>query len=71
MEVFCKKSVLTNLAKFKGKHMCQSLHFHKFAGLRKKKKINACQLNHSLCIPSVILISVRIPVVIGAPVKSF
>ena len=38
MEVFCKKDVLTNLAEFKGKHMCQSLHFHKFAGLRKKKK---------------------------------
>ena len=33
-EVFCKKDVLRNLTKFKGKHLCQSLFFNKVAGLR-------------------------------------
>ena len=33
-EVFCKKSVLRNFAKFTGKHLCQSLIFNKIAGLR-------------------------------------
>ena len=33
-EVFCKKGVLRNLAKFTGKHLCQSLFFKKVAGLR-------------------------------------
>ena len=33
-EVFCKKGVLRNFAKFTGKHLCQSLFFNKFAGLR-------------------------------------
>ena len=28
-EVFCKKSVLKNFAKFTGKHICQSLFFNK------------------------------------------
>ena len=28
-EVFCKKGVLRNLAKFTGKHLCQSLFFNK------------------------------------------
>ena len=33
--VFCKKGVLRNLAKFAGKHLCQSLFFNKVvAGLR-------------------------------------
>ena len=32
-EVFCKKSVLENSAKFTGKHLCQSLLFNKAAGL--------------------------------------
>ena len=31
-EVFCKKFVLTNFAKFTGKHLCQSLFFGKIAG---------------------------------------
>ena len=30
-EVFCKKGVLRNFAKFKGKHLCQSLFFKKEA----------------------------------------
>ena len=33
-EEFCKKGVLRNFAKFKGKHLCQSLFFNKVAGLR-------------------------------------
>ena len=33
-EVFCKKGVLENFAKFTGKHRCQSLLFNKFTGLR-------------------------------------
>ena len=33
-EVFCKKGVLRNFAKFTGKHLCQSLLFNKVAGLR-------------------------------------
>ena len=32
-EVFCKKGVLRNLAKFTGKHLCQILFFNKVAGL--------------------------------------
>ena len=31
-EVLCKKGVLRNLAKFIGKHLCQSLFFNKVAG---------------------------------------
>ena len=33
-EVFCKKGVLRNFAKFARKHLCQSLFFNKVAGLR-------------------------------------
>ena len=33
-DVFYKKGVLKNFAKFIGKHLCQSLSFNKFAGLR-------------------------------------
>ena len=33
-EVFYKKGVLRNFAKFTGKHLCQSLIFNKLAGLR-------------------------------------
>ena len=33
-DVFCKKDVLRNFAKFTGKHLCQSLYFNKVAGLR-------------------------------------
>ena len=29
LEVFCKKAVLRNLAKFTGKYLCQSLFFNK------------------------------------------
>ena len=33
-EVFYKKGVLRNFAKFIGKHLCQSLFFNKVAGLK-------------------------------------
>ena len=33
LEVFCKKAVLKNFAKFTRKHLCQSLLFNKVAGL--------------------------------------
>ena len=33
-ELFCKKVVLRNFAKFKGEHPCHSLFFKKVAGLR-------------------------------------
>ena len=33
-EVFCAKGVLTNFAKFTGKHLCQSLLYNKLADLR-------------------------------------
>ena len=32
-EVFCKKGVLRNFAKFTGKHLCHSLYFNEVAGL--------------------------------------
>ena len=32
LEVFCKKGVLKNFAKFTEKHLCQSLFFNKNAG---------------------------------------
>ena len=31
LEVFCEKGVLKNVAKFTGKHLCQSLYFNKVA----------------------------------------
>ena len=34
LEVFCKKGVLRNFAKYTGKHLCQGLFFNKVAGLR-------------------------------------
>ena len=33
-EVFCKKGVLENLAKFRGKHLCQSFFFKKVPSLK-------------------------------------
>ena len=34
-EVFCKKCVFRNFAKFTGKHLCQRLFFNKVAGVKK------------------------------------
>ena len=33
-EVFCRKGILRNFAKFTGKHLCQNLFFNKVASLR-------------------------------------
>ena len=35
-EVFCKKGVLKNFAKFTGKNQCESLFFNKVVGLKKR-----------------------------------
>ena len=40
-EVFCKKGILENFAKFTRKHLCQSMLFNKIAGL-KKRPWNRC-----------------------------
>ena len=37
-----KKGVLSNFAKFTGKHLCQSLYFNKVAALLKKKLWHRC-----------------------------
>ena len=48
LEVFCKKGVLRNFAKFTGKHLCQRLFFNKVAGrlapLLKKSLWHRCFL---------------------------
>ena len=36
-DVFCKKSILRNIAKLTGKHLLESLSFNKVAGLCKKR----------------------------------
>ena len=44
-EVFCKKGVLTNFTKFKGKDLCQSFFINKVAGpatLLKKRLLQRC-----------------------------
>ena len=48
-EVFCKKAVLRNFAKFTGKHLCQSLLSNKVAGLRPATLLKK-RLGHS-CFP--------------------
>ena len=41
-EVFCRKGVLRNFAKFTGKHQCQSLFFNKVEGLRPLRLWHRC-----------------------------
>ena len=41
-EVFCKKDVPRNFAKFTGKHLCQSLFFNKVTDLLKKRLWYRC-----------------------------
>ena len=38
-EVFCKKGVLRNFAKFTGKHLCQSLFFNKACNFIKEETL--------------------------------
>ena len=46
-DMFCKRGVLTNFAKFTGKHLCQSLFFNKVAGrtlfLKNLAQVFSCQ----------------------------
>ena len=44
LEVFCKKGVLKSFVKFTGKHLCQSLFFHKVAGHNFIKKETLAQV---------------------------
>ena len=49
--MFCKKAgVLKNFEKFSGKHLCQSLFFHKIAGLRTQVFTSTQKLWHK-CFP--------------------
>ena len=45
-EMFCKKAVLRNFAKFPGKHLCQSLFFDKESSLKKEilVQVFSCEL---------------------------
>ena len=50
--MFCKKGVLTNSAKFTGKHLCQSLFFNKVAGAARnliKKETLAQVFSREFC----------------------
>ena len=53
-EVFCKKDVLRNYAKFTGKHLCQSLFYNKVASLRPaivhRTPVVAASETFSLCL---------------------
>ena len=44
-EVFCKKGVLRNFAKFTGKHLRQSLFFNKVAGLRAESVLKNVEMH--------------------------
>ena len=44
-EVFCKKGVLRNFAKFTGKHLRQSLFFNKVEGLRAESVLKNVQMH--------------------------
>ena len=44
-EVFCKKGVLKNFAKFTRKHQCQGLFFNKVAGLKPMILLKKCLYN--------------------------
>ena len=48
-KVFCKKGVLRNIAKFTGKHLCQSLFFNKIAGNFIKKEALAQEFSCEFC----------------------
>ena len=65
-EVFCKKGVLGNFAKFTGKHLCQSLFFNKVAGAACnfiKKEILAQLFSCEFCEISKNTFSQRTPLV--------
>ena len=58
-EVFCKKDVLRNIAKFTEKHLCQSLFFIKAVGLRPSTLLKN-ELWHS-CFPVKFVKFIRTP----------
>ena len=58
-EVFCKKGVLTNFAKFTGKYLCQSLFFNKVVGLSPATLLKK-RLCH-MCFPDNFVKFVRTP----------
>ena len=66
-QMFRKKAVLRNFAKFTGKHLCQNLFFNKFAGKRPeaydfiKKESLAQVLSCELCEISKNIFSYRTP----------
>ena len=65
-EVFCKKGVLGNFAKFTGKYLCQSLFFNKVAGAACnfiKKEILAQLFSCEFCEISKNTFSQRTPLV--------
>ena len=41
--MFCKKEVLGNVAKFTGKHLCQSLFFNKVSGQSDSGTMFSCE----------------------------
>ena len=43
-EVLCKRGILENFEKLKGKRLCQGLLFKKFAVLRRAEQVFSCQL---------------------------
>ena len=43
LEVYCKKDVLRNFAKFTGKHLCQSLFFNKVADQEILAQVFSCE----------------------------
>ena len=46
LEMFCKKLVRKNFAKFTGKHLCRSLLFHKVAGMRPATLTSPFSIQH-------------------------
>ena len=58
-EVFCKKGILRNFAKFTGKHLCQSLFFNLVTGVRPATLLKV-RLWHR-CFPMTFAIFLRIP----------
>ena len=61
-DVFCKKGVLRNFAKFTGKHLFQSLSFNKVAGLKLWRKcfpVNFVKISRTPSIPPLCLIHLK------------
>ena len=46
-DVFYKKGVLRNFAKFTGKHLCQRLFFNKVAGVELQVNRTLCQISRN------------------------